>query len=176
METVSPFKRGMRKLRLLSGKWNPQTPLFLTKCYRKFCEEKLDSTINSVCFLLGDLVWYFDICVLMDTDSVRKWRHWEAILLRHTHLYFLPSSSLPQHLEWPPRLLMWKQDLWLQFHLWLLLISHLKLWVQLCQHSLFLMWKKTPCGWAKYIPFSLSPETPFSPGCFGRLSLGCVPI
>lgn len=74
---------------------------------------------------MGDLAWRCDIRVIMHTGSVRKWWHWKTILLRHTHLRFILSSSLPQHLKWSTRLLMWKQDLWCQFHLWLLLNSHL---------------------------------------------------
>lgn len=65
------------------------------------------------------------------------------MLRRYTHLCSLLPCALPQQLKWTPRLPLWKQDLWRQFNLWLLLISCLKLWLQLCWHSLFLMWKSS---------------------------------
>lgn len=116
----------------------------------------------------------------MGTDSIRKWRHRENILLRHTHLSSLLSSSLPQCLKCSRKLLLRKQDLWWQFHWWLLLISHLKLWVWLCQHSLFLRWKNTLRGSVKYIPFSSSSWDRFRTRLLWETSilctLRCVPL
>lgn len=93
---------------------------------------------------------------------------------------FFFFSSLLQHLSQTCRLLIWKRNLWLEFYLRLLLISCLKLWVQLCQSSFFVMWKETPCGSVKYTPFPLLSLDTFQSRLlwetFTLCTIGYVPI